>query len=192
MSANENHIAEAISAPAFLRDGGALCAETSDLLVNQLHRGKWSWFPPPNPGVIVYSLVFVGKPLLFLVCLLSLQNKSSCPETDWAATEIFGQQQLRERDGRSVPRLLLQATLFLLVNQSSKSHAAPQWTGVWPDGQGCSRAPVGSNLGTGACALEAVNLCCLAQEPGLLRPACHSPLWRESGVKGWLLPAVAF
>lgn len=147
MSANENHIAEAISAPAFLRDGGALCAETSDLLVNQLHRGKWSWFPPPNPGVIVYSLVFVGKPLLFLVCLLSLQNKSSCPETDWAATEIFGQQQLRERDGRSVCLVscskphcscwlirvlnLMQPLSELECGQTGKVAVVPLWAAIW-------------------------------------------------------------
>lgn len=35
--ANENDIAEAISAPASLRGGGALSAGMSDLLVNQLH-----------------------------------------------------------------------------------------------------------------------------------------------------------
>lgn len=37
MYANENDIAEAISAPASLRGGGALSAGMSDLLVNQLH-----------------------------------------------------------------------------------------------------------------------------------------------------------
>lgn len=39
VSANENHIAEAVSGPASLRDGGALSAGPSDLLVNQFHSG---------------------------------------------------------------------------------------------------------------------------------------------------------
>jgi len=58
VSANENHIAEAISAPASLRDGGALSAGIISKVV-----------------IVYFILCFVDKPLLFSVCLISLQKK---------------------------------------------------------------------------------------------------------------------
>lgn len=98
-----------------------------------------------STGVIVYYLVFVYKPLLFSVCLLSLQNKSSGPETAWASDwNIWAARAEGEGWQESLSCLLLQAPLFLLVNQNPKSRAAPRWTGAWADRQGLQPC---SNLG---------------------------------------------